>query len=105
MNTVIFPDRCEHGNTYYYPAKSCPVCQPNGLAVRMAAIEARLAEIERQNAFGIHTGVTFSTHGAPTPCPQCGASDTVFETGKILTSMPSLTEKGCKKCNHKWGVP
>jgi hypothetical protein len=72
---------------------------------RLAAIEARLAEIERRTAFGIHTGVTFSTQGAPTPCPKCGLSDTVYDTGNILTSMPPLTEKGCKNCKHKWGVP
>jgi hypothetical protein len=106
-NTINM-DQCKHGNTYYYPASSCPVCHPQSpseLMARVAMLEARLTWLEQRMAGGITLTLgseTISTSGKPT-CPQCGSID-YSETGNILTSMPPQTEVKCKNCHRTWGI-
>ena len=72
---------------------------------RIAALEARVADIEKRLAAGFPQGVSITTGGAVTPryCPKCGRHATVKPTGNILTSMPPRTEMKCDACQHKWG--
>jgi hypothetical protein len=74
---------------------------------RIAALEARVAELENRLAAGFPQGVTVTATSSTiriSTCPKCLVTTQHNETGNILTSMPPQTEMQCRVCKHRWGI-
>ena len=51
-------------------------------------------------------GINIKSNGTWMPCnetcPQCGSTNTAYDIGLVLTSLPAQYSFRCDNCNHHW---